>query len=414
MGFIAKNIGISPKKLFAITIINAGTLAWYFFISYLSFEILFQNLTNNITLIHFGEVLFYFFAAFAAIIGSSVSNKINRKKLLMVWIFSGILSTTLVAFVHGEIFIWILGPLLGISLGLGFPYSLSLLADCTESEQRGRVSGILLLQTFVMLAFGTLVDMLINSWFIGILIILIILRVTSLLAFFVDECEPCCKSIDKKNSKRGTWLGILTYRRFVLYFVPWMLFMVAAVITEYILWPPLKVDLKLEIAFQIGYPLHYVGTAICGIISGIIADRVGRRPPTVIGLILLGTSFVFMSFIINIYTIFANLMAVGMAFGFLMVVSIAVPGDLAFPKSKERFYALILVLPLAVYGGLGAITRVLGYTGPREFILLILIIVLYMLIIPVWTSEETLSSEKMRQRKLKEHLQKVKELVEGG
>ena len=398
--------------MFAITIINSGALAWYFFLSYITFEVLFQNITNNITSIYFGEVLFYFFAAFSAIIASSISEKINRKKLLWVWIFSGILSTALVAFARGEFFIWILGPLLGISLGLGFPYSLSLLADCTESEQRGRVSGILLLQTFVMLALGTLLDEIINSWFIGIIVVLIILRLTSLLAFFVDECEPCCKFIDEKKSKRDTWLSILTYGRFVLYFVPWMLFMVAAVITEYLLWPPLKLDSNLEIAFQIGNPLHYVGTAICGIISGIIADRVGRRTPTIIGLVLLGTSFVFMNFIINIYTMFANMMAVGMAFGFLMVVSISVPGDLAFPKSKEKFYALIFVLPVAIYGGLGAITRVIGISGPRELMLQLLIIVLFMAIIPVWISKETLSSEKMRQRKLKEHLQKVKELME--
>jgi MFS family permease len=414
LGFISKSIGISPKKLFTLTIINAGTLAWYFFFSYVSFEIVFQNLSKDIKWIHFGEVLFYSFAFFSAIIASSLSNKFNRKKLLWVWIFSGILSTALVAFVQGEFFIWIVGPLLGISLGLGFPYSLSLLADCTESEQRGRVSGILLLETFVMLAFATVVEMLINSWFIGIIIVLIILRVTSLFALFVDDCEPCCKFIDEKTSKKGTWLSILTYRRFVLYFVPWMLFMTAAVITEYVLWPPLKTDISLEIAFQFGGPLHYLGTAICGIISGIIADRVGRRTPSIIGLILLGTSFVFMSFIVNIYTVFANMMAVGMAFGFLLVVSIAVPGDLAFPKSKERFYALIIVLPLAVYGGLGAVTRVLGYTGPRDIILLILIIVMYLLIIPVWISEESLSSEKIRQRKIKEHLKKVKELVEGG
>jgi hypothetical protein len=104
-------------------------------------------------------------------------------------------------------------------------------------------------------------------------------------------------------------------------------------------------------------------------------------------------------------------MAVGMAFGFLIVVSITVPGDLAFPKSKERFYALILVLPLSVYGGLGAIPRALNYTDSGEAISLILIILLFMLIIPVWMSEESLSSQKIKERKLREHMEKVKELV---
>jgi MFS family permease len=304
-----------------------------------------------------------------------------------------------------------LGPLLGISLGLGFPYSLSYLSDCTESEQRGRVSGIVLLQTFIMLAIGTLVDELMNSWLIGILIVLMIIRLTSFLAFFLDECIPCCESINERKIERRTWKDIVTYRRFVLYFVPWMLFIVASVIMEYIIWPQFKVNSNLKIAYQIGDPLHYVGTAICGIISGILADRVGRKTPTVIGLTLLGISFVILRFPIDVYTIFANLMAVGMAFGFLIVVSITVPGDLAFPKSKERFYALILVLPLSVYGGLGAIPRALNYTDSGEAISLILIILLFMLIIPVWMSEESLSSQKIKERKLREHMEKVKELV---
>ncbi len=428
MAFISKNIGISPKKLFAITIINAGTISWFMFISYLSFDKLFQinrlasllfpNLPSEIAfvrtipLVHYGEALFYFFAVLSAIIGSSLSQRIDRKKLLMTWISLGVLSTGLIIFVQNEFSIYIMGSLLGISLGLGFPYSLSYLSDCTKSEQRGRVSGIVLLQTFIMLAIAVLIVELIEYWFIGILIVLMIIRLTSMLALFLDKSKPFCESINERKAKRITWLDIVTYRRFVLYFVPWMLFIVASVIMEYIIWPQFEADTSLDIAYQIGGPLHYLGTAICGVISGILADRIGRKTPTVIGLTLLGISFVLLKFPINIYTIFANLMAVGMAFGFLMVVSIAVPGDLAFPKSKERFYALIIVLPLSVYGGLGAIPRALNYTDSGEAISLILIILLFMLIIPVWLSEESLSSKKMKERKLREHMKKVKELIQ--
>ena len=186
----------------------------------------------------------------------------------------------------------------------------------------------------------------------------------------------------------------------------------AIVITEYVVWPTITTDSTYDIAFEIGNPLHYLGTAIFGIVSGILADRVGRKLPNIIGLIILAFSFILMGSSLNEYTVFAHLMAIGIAFGFLMVLSIAVPGDLAFPHSKERFYALILVLPLTIYGGLGAIPSVFGYTAHANIVSPILSAILFIAVLPVYMAEETLPKEEIRRRKLKEHLKKVKKLVE--
>jgi MFS family permease len=413
LGFLLKNLGISNKKLLAITIINSGTLSWFMFLSQVNpnFNNLFANFTSEQSWIYVGSALFYFFSAFSAIVGSILSKRLNGKKFLLTWISFGVLTTGALLFFQGEVYVLIFGSLLGVSLGLGFPYTLSLLARNTEVQQRGRVSGILLLQTFVMLAFAIIITDFLKLGVIGTVIFLIILRSASFFALLIDDCKGCSLPSISKRENSDSLLSILKYRNFVMYFFPWIMFIVAIVLTDHIVWPTFPSSPEYDVV-KIAVPLHYAGTAIFGLVSGVLCDRFGRRLPIIAGLIMLGSSFVLIASVISPWSIFVHLMTIGIAFGFLMVVYTTIPGDLASSCLQERYYALILVLPLAIYGGLGAIPSVFGASVAANILAPVLSMLLFINVIPILYSEETLSARMLRERKMKKYIEKLEQIVQ--
>jgi len=85
-------MGISGRRLFAITIINAGILSWYmYFANYIGSFIVFQNFSPDTTLINMGRALFFLTAGISALIGVLIKKRISNKKFLLIWILFGIL-----------------------------------------------------------------------------------------------------------------------------------------------------------------------------------------------------------------------------------------------------------------------------------------------------------------------------------
>jgi hypothetical protein len=110
-------------------------------------------------------------------------------------------------------------------------------------------------------------------------------------------------------------------------------------------------------------------------------------------------------------SVLAYLAISGIAWGFLIVVYLAVPGDLSPPGAREKFYALGIVVPLIIYGGLVATSRLLSITAPAGSVSSILSIILFMSIIPVLRAVETLPETKIVERKLSDHLKKVGKII---
>ena len=83
MSFLTKDLKISSRKLAAITLLNSGTLAW-FFVFIINMADAFESITfgDPLWVGGLGQVLFFGSAIFWAIIGSLVGRKIDRRKLL--------------------------------------------------------------------------------------------------------------------------------------------------------------------------------------------------------------------------------------------------------------------------------------------------------------------------------------------
>jgi MFS family permease len=196
-----------------------------------------------------------------------------------------------------------------------------------------------------------------------------------------------------------------------MYLLPWILFIIAIVLTDHIVWASLGRDPQINNALH-GPPYAYVGTAIFAVVTGFVADRVGRKIPIIIGLALLGFSFVLLNSAVTPETVFIHRMAIGIAFGFLITAYVVIPGDLAEKFDGEKLYALTVVLPLLIYFGVGALPQYFGASATATSVSWILTSLIFASIIPVYLAKETLKEEKIRERQTKEYLKKLVKVVE--
>jgi MFS family permease len=359
--------------------------------------VLFRNFTNDSFWAYTGFVLFFGFGAFSAIVGSLISRRINSRKLLLSWITLGVISTALLAVFQGIFLTLLSSILLGFSLGLGFPCCAAFLADCTATEERARVSGIVILLTFIMAFIATAAISILNIGLLAGIIVSLVVRSTSYVALFLDDCK---RPIEKEKS----WSSIIGDREFAFYLFPWIMFNV----TAGIVWWMIPQSSEYAPFVAIGTVLRMVCVAIFGLVSGVVADYFGRKQPIVIGLVMLGTSFLLLGLVPSPPTVLIYLLTSGIAWGSFLAVYLAVPGDLAFSGSKEKYYALGTVLPLIIELGLSNTTS--SYVPANE-LAPILSIILFLSIIPILRARETLSEGKMYERKIKEHVKKVGKLV---
>jgi MFS family permease len=400
--FLTGDIRIPSRRFVAVTFVTSGILAWFFLLE-VYFVDIFSSFTGNPFWVFIGEATFFGFGAFSALIGSVISEKVNRRKLLWSSITLGVLTTASLAVFQGIVFSLLSSVLLGISLGLGFPCSTALLADCTVVEERARVSGIIVLVTFIMVSLAATVASLLSFGLIGVILLCVVLRSTSFLALALDPCE-------REKGKEGSWRSILAYKDFVFYLFPWIMFNMASGLVSFV-WLGLQSP-DYTTTFRIAVPLRYAGAAIFGLISGVVADRVGRKQPIIIGLVILGMSFALLGLATSPLSVLVYLTISGIAWGGFMVIYIAVLGDLAFSGSKEKFYALGMGIPLIIYMSLSAIPTAVGIIVPANVLSPVLSIILFLSVIPVLYASETLPETKMRERRLREHVRKVGKLVE--
>jgi MFS family permease len=217
-------------------------------------------------------------------------------------------------------------------------------------------------------------------------------------------------SFDDKMLKEKSGRTISVGKNFSSYLFPWLIFISAFAVINLVflgLWPPLFGS-----AETIGGELQLIVWAVIGLFSGIVADRFGRKPPIMIGLGLLGVSFAILGLVTTPLGVLVYYIFYGASWGFILTVYLAVLGDLASPGSKEKIYALGLIVPVCVGLIFGAILGDVGPSAPASPLSLVLSIILFAAIFPILRASETLPEEKIRSRQMKEHMNKVGELVE--
>jgi MFS family permease len=163
---------------------------------------------------------------------------------------------------------------------------------------------------------------------------------------------------------------------------------------------------------QIGSILRFVFIAVFGFVTGIVADRFGRKRPLIIGLAMFYSSFALVGFEMNSVTALIFYLVTGVAWGSLLVVFLSVPGDLSTSSSRAKYYAAGTMLPIII---------LLGVTsGPtpdwlsnlaKSPALVVVNFALFLTILPILRAKETLPTDKIKAREMKEHIDKLGKVI---
>jgi MFS family permease len=410
LGFLSRRFWFSGRALFSVIIINAATLSWYMhFANSVGAKIVFQNITDNPSLFTIGEASFFLTAGISALIGVLLSKRINNKRFLWAWTFFGIMGTFLTLFFKGDFFIFIFGPILGIGMGLGFPFSFSLLASHIELERRGRAAGIMIFLTFAIAVFAGFLSYVFSFGATETVMTLVAIKCISFLGLAIIDISPSGQSVNQivTASRIGIWEKNKT---FLMYLIPWIIFIIATVLIDHVVWASLEQDPEIYSALH-GPPYVYVATTVCALAAGFLADWGGRKIPIFIGLAVLGFSSALLGSVLSPETAFVHHISIGVAFGFLMTAYSTVPGDLSDKFNAEKLYALTIVIPIIIYFSLGSIPEYFGASATAISISWILTSLIFCSIVPVFLAKESLKEEKIAERRIKDHLKRIERLV---
>ena len=395
---------ISIRKFAAVTLLNIGTLSWFFILTFYISDIFLAMTPNNpIWGLYVGNSLFYGFAIFWSITISFIGSKINRRYLLFTSIILGVISTALLALFQGTFLASILSVLLGTSLGLGLPSSMALVADYSIVDNRGRVSGIIILGTFIVAFVSMAIYRMLDPDVLSLILILIVIRSISLVSLVIDK-------LGKPLVKGEKWIRLptSTYREFLFYLCPWVMFTIASSLAR-----SLILEIEFEFAYQLGTNLRWVFIAVFGLAAGFIADRFGRKLPIIFGLATFGIGYILLGFSMDEISVITYFVLSGITWGLFFVVFLVVPGDLSTPNLREKFYALGYILPVT---GLLALSIIPVPNIPdildANLIAQILGGCLFLSMYPVFRAKETLTEKKIREREMKEYAQRIGKLVD--
>jgi hypothetical protein len=389
------------KRSGANIILISGTLAWFFLIQ-LNISDSFARFPSNPFLDYVDPVLFYVFAGISGIGASLITGKVNNRAFLLTWIFLGVLSTVLLPLFPQTVFKQYLSILLGLSLGLGLPMSMAFLADCSFVEERAQIAGATISLSFGLAIFATLIgEVFFKGMLSNLIIFFALVRSVSFLALVFDKFEV--KDAIEKDCPRKP-----DYNDFFFYIVPWLMFVLVGILA----WNLIPPDIAESDAGSIGGMLRFGCIAVFGFLSGFAADRIGRKYPLIIGLIVLGAGFAILGFFeISGLTVIIYLTASGIAWGSFFAIYLTIPGDLSMCGSREKFYALIVFLPLVLLGSVPFYPGLANFTSYSSQFSQVLSLILFFAIIPVYLAKETLPEIKIRERKMKDHVKKVGQIV---
>ena len=322
-------LGLNKKAVAINTIIIANAFIWY---SYGFNYLLTAIKSANFDILPIIEI--HFLGLFLALIlGQLFSGKIkNKLTFLQLWIFTGVF-LSLLPLITGTNYIGILifSIIVGANFGFGIPTCLSYFSFTTEPRNRGKLGGILFL---VIGAGGFLISTIAIGSYIMVALILAIWRSTGLLFLLLLKPEKHLAPERQMHYK-----DILTNRSFLLYFIPWVMFLIVNSLSFPVIGNKFNADL---VTFS-GH-LEFVLIGISGVFFGFLVDLKGRKRLVVIGAAMLGFGYAILAFTGNIYGWWIYTFIDGITWGiFVMLFIFTIWGDLAEGRNSEKIYAIGLM-----------------------------------------------------------------------
>lgn len=407
LGKFFEELRISIKDFCIVFVLLVNAFAWFYMA-----PMMIDRMLGGITVTDTQEIIiwsaYYSGIVISSIIGSILANKINRLKFIYAWTAIGI-ATSVVPILFSS-FTWIdcltISILLGASFGLGIPSCLSYFADVTQVENRGRISGIILLTAnmaapILAIAFSGL-DLTTN------LIVFAGWRSLGLIVFFLQPNE---KNSSSERKLGESFSGIIKNKTFGFYLLAWIMFCLVDRIGG-----PIVINSLGDVS-KIIIIISPILASITTLIAGIMTDWIGRKRIVLYGFISLGVAYAIIGIIlteplVKYFFVVIN----GITAGLLSVTFILILwGDISQSGSREIYYTigviplfLTEIMGLAFYESLIEIQETSIFSVAAFF--------LFLAVLPLLYAPETLPETKIELRRLRKYVEgarKVKEKHEG-
>jgi MFS family permease len=386
----------------AVLVVNA--FIWYF--------VIFNFLKNLVTQPGFpfdSVAVFginFLGIAFSAISSTFVLRKIKSKlTFLRNWIIAGILLSfaPLVMANASYAILLFISCLVGVYFGLGMPIVMGYYADSNAVEKRGKSSGLAFLAigvgifgfSFLGGTSGAITAIILSIWRLMGLVPLVFLKQT-----------------EKSNEAvQPSYISILKDRSFLLYLIPWFLFLMVSTVVLSIN----EVQLKAGEAYNLGI-LENALAGIFAVVFGVFSDKVGRKRLAILGFILVGLGYASLAVAPPGYILTLGFYTLvdGIAWGaFYTIFLLTIWGDLANGRGSEKYYVLgslpylltnfLQFFILNVWGkGLADYVTLFSYAS----------LFLFLAVLPLVYAPETLPEKALKDRDLKSYVQKAQKLIE--
>jgi MFS family permease len=328
--------------------------------------------------------------------------KINKMRFLLFWILLGAISSLfpIVIPISGKYEVSMLLVFWGFAFGIGFPSCLALIPFLTTIEERGRVSGTILLATYV-----TSFLLIFTIRHLSIFPYTLILAAWRSLGLAAVLSRVSLNRV--LNLRPVSYFSILRCKKFFLYFFPWLAFCLINYFENQVFGEFFGTSMLALIS-----TMELLVGSFFGFVSGWLMDSKGRRWMIIIGLVMLGLGYISLSFFPQTTFIQAFFVIVdGIAFGiFAVAFMFVIWGDISNGRQGDKFYALGTIsvpaataLSLFISPWLKTISASSAFSLAGFFI--------FLAIIPIFFAPELLPEKVLKRRELREYVEKVKKIV---
>jgi MFS family permease len=344
--------------------------------------------------------------AATAIIGSFLADKFSRREnILSLWMFGGIFVSLITFFCVPSTFIdlMIISAVFGGYFGFGMPAVMGYFSRSTSCENRARLSGII----FLVISFGFfLISYLVVSDITLASVVLALFQIVSLSLFFYFKANI----ITSREARNASYLGVLSSRPLLLFLVPWFIFNIVNYMTIPVI-SSLSEGYELMQSFSI---LENIIIAISALVTGLLADSMGRKRLAIFGFAILGVGYAALGFLQGSLGWYIHTVADGVAWGILYVLFLfTLWGDLAQGQKSEKFY-VIGSLPFLFSNFMTRLlTPLILISGIQPVALFSLAsFFLFLAVLPLFYAPETLPEKVIKDKDLKSYVEKAKQKVQ--
>jgi len=398
----AKIREVFPSLFLLVNSITWFSLTWFVVADLIGKPPL--NTFNTILLVsssYFGALLA------SAIIGATLlSKRLRGKTPLLTWVLLGAVICAIAPAVapgSSSLNLIFVSIPLGALAGLGIPTCLAFFSENSKSKNRGRNGAVVFftIQALTAVFYISINTVNVESQFL-ILAAWRLIGVASVL-FLAPKMEIA-------EEQKAPLISIVRDKTFYLYFVPWFLFAIVNFIEE-----PL-IEYHFSAEGFVPYSVYTIATiliiSIAGFLGGVLCDFKGRKVSSILGFVLLGLGFAFLTLLPGtlisqiLYVIFG-----GVAWGILYVTFIFVIwGDISEGKNREKYYVLG-GMPFLFSNLISILVKPFAEIIPIASSFSLASLFLFLAILPLLYAPETLSEKILKDRELKNYIAKAQKEV---